>query len=161
MQPTKNNRQPKLIVDRSGFTLIEMMVVVVIVGILAALAYPSYLESVRKAKRAEAKTVLLQLMQQQERYYSQNTSYIVFSSASSNADEKRFKWFTGETAKTSAYEIVGTACADDTIQNCVKLTAKPGTDKVNAAYADEFCGDLVMTSAGVKSSSGTQKQCWR
>ena len=52
----------------SGFTLVEVMIVVAIVGILASIAYPSYQESVRKGRRAQARTALSELVQQQERY---------------------------------------------------------------------------------------------
>lgn len=58
-----------------GVTLLELMVVVVIVGILAAVAYPSYRDSVDRAKRNEAKALLLEIAQNQERYYLQNNSY--------------------------------------------------------------------------------------
>jgi type IV pilus assembly protein PilE len=58
-----------------GVTLLELMIVVVIVGILAAVAYPSYRDSVDRAKRNEAKALLLEIAQNQERYYLQNNSY--------------------------------------------------------------------------------------
>ena len=63
-----------------GFTLIDVMVAVVIVGILAAIAYPSYQHAVRKTRRAEARAALMQIMQQEERYYSHATTYIAFAS---------------------------------------------------------------------------------
>lgn len=58
-----------------GFTLIEVMIAVVIVGILAAIAYPSYLEYTRKARRAEASAVLLDAVQVVERNFSQTGVY--------------------------------------------------------------------------------------
>ncbi|RZM02652.1 MAG: type IV pilin protein, partial [Variovorax sp.] len=63
---------------QAGFTLIELMIVVAIVGILATIAYPSYRESVLKGRRAEARTALLELMQQQERYMTQRGAYLNF-----------------------------------------------------------------------------------
>ena len=51
-----------------GFTLIELMVVVAIVGILAAIAYPSYLDQVRKGRRAEAQALLMELAQRQQNF---------------------------------------------------------------------------------------------
>lgn len=143
----------------AGFTLIELMTAVAVAAILAGMAYPSYTEYVRKAKRAEGKVALLQLLQQQERFYSQRGSYIVFSSSSTDEDEKRFKWYSGETAASSAYEIIGEACQGETIKNCVLLTAKPGTSKVDANFKDLACGKLTMTSTGVKGADGDN--CWK
>ncbi len=66
-----------------GFTLIELMITVAIVGILAAIAYPSYQDSVRKGKRAEGRTALVDFLQQQERYLTQTGSYLVVTPGAS------------------------------------------------------------------------------
>lgn len=58
-----------------GFTLIELMIAVAIVGILAGIAYPSYQESVRASRRADAKGALLGFANAMERYYTENNSY--------------------------------------------------------------------------------------
>src|SRR3954469_13542635 len=58
-----------------GFTLIELMITVAIIGILAAVAYPAYNSSVRKARRADAKTALLDLAQREERFMSTANTY--------------------------------------------------------------------------------------
>ena len=58
-----------------GFTLIELMVVVIIIGILSAIAYPSYLDSVRKTRRADAQGALMQLNNAMERVFTQNNTY--------------------------------------------------------------------------------------
>jgi type IV pilus assembly protein PilE len=58
-----------------GVTLIELMVVLVIIGIMAIVAYPNYREFLARAKRTEAKTMLLQVASMQERFYLQNNSY--------------------------------------------------------------------------------------
>lgn len=59
-----------------GFTLIEMMITVAIIGILAAIAYPAYQEQVRKSRRADCSGALLGLAQAMERYFSANTTYV-------------------------------------------------------------------------------------
>jgi type IV pilus assembly protein PilE len=58
-----------------GFTLIEMMIVVAILGIIGSIAFASYQDSVRKTKRAEAKTALMDLAQRLERGYTANGAY--------------------------------------------------------------------------------------
>lgn len=58
-----------------GFTLIELMVAVVIIGILAAIAYPNYRDFVTRSKRNEAKAALLQIATNQERWYLNNNQY--------------------------------------------------------------------------------------
>lgn len=60
----------------AGFTLMELMIVVAIVGILAAIAYPSYMDSVRKSRRADAKAALSNAVQALERYYTEKNTYL-------------------------------------------------------------------------------------
>ena len=65
-----------------GFTLIEVMITVAIVGVLSAIAYPSYTSSILKGKRAQGRTALVELMQQQERYFTERNCYLGFTTAS-------------------------------------------------------------------------------
>ena len=62
-------------VKSRGITLLELMVVVVIIGILAAVSYPSYRDFAARAKRNEAKAALLQVATNQERFYLNNNTY--------------------------------------------------------------------------------------
>ena len=99
-----------------GFTLIELMIVTAIIAILAAVAYPSYNNSVLKAKRAEGRAALMQLMQQQERYYSQNSRYV----KAGDADASKFNW-----TSVSTYTIAASVCADNDVTSCVLLMRRP------------------------------------
>lgn len=143
----------------AGFTVIELMVVLVLFAILARLVYPSYLESVRKAKRTEARAALLRLMQQQELYFSRHNSYIRFSRESTNDDEKRFAWYSGNAAANSAYEITGESCENESIRNCVVLTARAGTANVDVNYKDPACGTMTLSSSGIKKADS--QECWK
>ena len=58
-----------------GVTMVELMIVVIVLGILAAVAYPNYRDFAARAKRNEAKAALLQIATQQERFYLNNNTY--------------------------------------------------------------------------------------
>ncbi|MDM9225657.1 type IV pilin protein, partial [Klebsiella pneumoniae] len=106
-----------------GFTLIELMIVVAVIGILAAVAYPSYQEYVRKSKRAEGRTALMELLQQQERYMTQNNTY--FAIGTTGATSTPFKTFSGDNRNTAAYWLGARACTGQTIDNCVQVFGVP------------------------------------
>lgn len=142
-----------------GFSFIELMVVLVIVAILGRLVYPAYLEAVRKAKRTEGQAALARLMQQEELYYSRHNTYIKFSHASTDEEEKKFRWYSGSLPGKSAYEIKAEPCENETIRSCVLLTATVGTENVDAEYKDPVCGTLSMTSSGVKKAE--HPDCWK
>jgi type IV pilus assembly protein PilE len=141
-----------------GFTMIELMITLVILAILAAVAFPSYQESVLKTRRTEGRAALMKAMQQEERYYSLHTTYLAFSSASIDANEKSFSWFSGENAQGSFYEISAQACKGKVLRDCVLLTAQPGTNNVNAHYRDPKCGKLTLSSTGEKTADADS--CW-
>lgn len=144
--------------SRGGYTLIELMVVLLIMAILAAVAFPTYQATMLKSKRVEGRAALMQLMQQQERYYLLHTTYLSFSAQVSEQHSAGFKWYSGATAKTSAYEISAHACDDSGIRHCVRLVAQPGTIRVDASYQDRMCGALSLDSKGVRAADADN--CW-
>lgn len=139
-----------------GFSFIELMAVLVLMSILVTMALPSYQSSVKRAKRAEAWTVMMKGMQQQERHYSVHGSYADFSAEKPQG----FAWYSGSTPEGSAYEISAVPCEGQGLKECVMLIAVPGTARVRQGYADTACGTLRLDSAGRRSASSGGKGCW-
>ena len=144
--------------SRRGFTLIEMLFVVIILAILATVALPAYLDSVRKARRVQGRVALMKLMQQQERFYTVHNRYVAFSSSSTEPEATQFQWYSGDTAMSSFYEISARACDDEMIRDCVVLSAQPGTLKVNMHFKDDICAELGLSSTGKKTAR--LPSCW-
>ncbi|MDK8465943.1 type IV pilin protein [Marinobacter sp. SS13-12] len=74
--PVMMTQRKHRIARQAGFTLIELMIVVAIIGIIAAIAYPSYLEQVQSTRRTDAQGALVSFANAMERFYTQNNSYI-------------------------------------------------------------------------------------
>jgi type IV pilus assembly protein PilE len=134
-----------------GFTLIELMIVVAIIGVLAAVALPAYQQSVRSGGRAEAQSLLLQVAANQERFYSDNNSY------SANADPLAAPAVATITSEAGLYQVAVAACAGGAIANCFIATATPQGNQ-----AADSCTTLTITSTGLKGATGdTVGNCWR
>ncbi len=142
---------------QDGFSLIEMMIAMAIIGILAAVAYPSYTEHVRKGVRSECRAFLLDIAGQQERFFSQNVSYAKMSDLGYSAGDTspdgncKIKSFTLDPSGCSS---AGTKC------RTYELTVEP-------VRPDSHCSTLSYTSANVKKSTGSYAsaseplKCWR
>lgn len=144
-----------------GFTLIEMLIVLAIVGILASIALPNYTSYIVRTRRTEGQVALVEAMQRQERYFGRHNSYVEFSAASSGGETADFPWWSGARPAASAYELEGRACPGRALQDCIEIRARPGTARVDASFRDPDCGELTLDSFGTQGAQGgAAARCW-
>jgi type IV pilus assembly protein PilE len=137
----------------AGFTLIEVMIVVVIIGLLATLAVPSYLDSIRKARRGDAITRISQVQQAQERWRANNPAYGTLANvgvAATTADGHYTLSVPSSTA--TSYQILATA--------------------TGAQFGDSSCRFIQLTMSGgnvtlasgatsaVGNTGAANNRCW-
>ena len=142
----------------AGFTLIELMVTIVVASILAAIAIPAYTSQIRKSRRTEARTALLDLASREERFNSTNSAY---TSALANLG------YTGAwpvKVGSGYYQITAVVCAavtcvaDTGTGAAFQLTAQP----VAPQDKDTICGSFTLDNIGTQQVTGTATAatCW-
>lgn len=151
-----------------GFTLIEVMVVVAIIGILASIAYPSYTESVAKGRRSQATAQLMAAQQWMERFFTENLSYAATTGGvdvtAANQFPARFNTVppAGEGAAVYNLELLPAPA----------LTANSYTLRATRAgsMANDRCGSMLLDHLGRKSvinysgfadAAAARTYCWR
>ncbi len=135
-----------------GFTLIELMIALAVLGIITAIAYPAYQDQVRKTKRTDAIIALTEAAQLQERWFTQSGSYT-----------NDIAQIGGSTSDNGNYTIsisipTGATCNSGSKFYCYNLTAIPQGAQAN----DNACKNFSLDHTGKKEISGTgsASNCW-
>jgi type IV pilus assembly protein PilE len=145
---------PRVAARRSmlGVTLLELMAVILVIGILSSIAIPSYRQYMLRAQRAEAKSALLQLQTNQERFYLTNRTY-------------------GTAAQLIAANLLGAAATSErgTYDIAIPVadattytaTATPRPGATIDMTVDTRCTSFSITAQGVRTATGsTPDTCW-
>lgn len=127
-----------------GITLLELLIVVVIIGIMAAIAYPNYRDFAARAKRNEAKAVLLEIAQNQERFYLQNSTYGTLSQLG----------YAGDTIETDTQSYDVTITPAPTASNFTAVA----TFKLGGSEAGK-CLTFTIDGRGLQQSQ-PDPDCW-
>lgn len=128
-----------------GFTLIELMITIVIIGLLASVAYPSYQDSVRQSRRVDAKSTLLALQIEVEKRRANKRTYV---------DSLPVADAAAAFASSDGYYSIQFSNLG---QNTFTITATPvaGTDQ-----ASDTCVSFIINENGPDTSSADKRSCW-
>lgn len=138
---------------RSGFTLIELMVVVAIIAIIASIALPSYQNTVTKVRRGDAEDMMELFRQAMERHYSKHYNYL---DAAENGDigvPRIFHQYSPSNGQNKYYQLEISRAGLD----CFELKATP---LAGSAQQNEPCGILYLDHAGRRGSANNTGICW-
>lgn len=132
-----------MMMKQSGVTLMELLIVVVVIGILTAIAYPSYRAQVVRSNRAEGKAALMHASQEMERCYTRSSTFVGCLTLPITTEGGRYQITNGgETPTSTTYRL--------------RATPQGGQTQ------DAQCGYLQVTHTGARTSeNGTAAECWQ
>ena len=124
---------------QAGFTLIELMIAVVVIGIISAIAYPAYVDSVSKSKRASAKAQMAEVAQRLQQYYSEKQGAATYTTTLTDLN-----YPAGTLYSEAKGHTISIAAGSDGIATSYTITATP-------VATDAKCGNLTLNHLGVYS----------
>lgn len=129
--------------NTKGFTLIELMIVVAIVGILAGIAYPSYIDSVQKSRRSDATGALMGFANAMERRFTETNSYLGAAGTALVPTNTGSPWIYSQQSPVDG----GTAYYNLTISD---VTTTPYTLRATPTGAQSGNGILELDNTGAR-----------
>lgn len=139
-----------------GFTLIELMIVVVVAAILAALAFPQYRDYVLRSNRTVAKSLLTQIADRQEQFYVANKEYAANLSTLGYEANTLFIDRNGNRGAADG----GTAIYQVTLANPDPATFTVTAAVRNSQAQDTRCTGFTLNQAGQRTATGSATDCW-
>lgn len=140
-----------------GFSLIELMIVVAIIAIISAFAYPSYDRYVIKTKRSVAQNALLQVADRQQQFFMDNKR---FAADITNLGFPANPYVIDDNG-TSTVASDADAVYSLSLSNVTATTWTATATPLNSQLSrDTYCGSLTITQTGAKSKSGASDKCW-
>lgn len=140
-----------------GFSLIEILIVMVIVGILTSIAYPSYREYINRAHRTDGQAGLLDLASRLERYYSENNTYQTATIASGGATDVLSSAITPEGWYTLS---ISSATSTSYSLQATPIGTQGTSDKTCQSLTFNHLGIKGITAGPAGSPRGTVDDCW-
>ena len=141
--------------SQQGFTLIELMIAVAIVGILAAVAVPQYRDYVRRGSLSEAFSQLADYRVKMEQYYQDNRNYGSATACVNATNAPSWSNFAPNGAKGFDY-----ACAAGSSGQAYTITATGRTGTVSAGHVYTINQSNLQTTTQFKGATVTGKNCW-
>lgn len=157
MNIAKRSREKAGVIRLRGMTLLELMVAMAIVGILAAIAYPSYMQFITRTKRSVAKSALLKVADREEQFFADNKRYtsdltqLGYGANGFMVDAKGAEVAAGDGHRIYAISLTNTSATTYTANAVPQL---------QQAANDGQCQTLTLTHKGQKGQTGPGGNCW-
>jgi type IV pilus assembly protein PilE len=155
----KNTEDRAMKAKLSGFTLIELMIVVVIVGVLAMIALPAYQDFIRKGRRADVLTKLLDTQLQQEKWRANNIKYAATAASVGSPSSDYYSFIV--VAATNSYTLVATPTANKGQANDKQYGTDCGVGLYINQNGEKGHYSSTPNVGSIDTGKVTPSECWR